>query len=144
MCKDHKLSGPTISCQKIKIGLTTFRFGDTTNDILNTPMTVMSEEDMALAVLHNWSHITGPLVPEHIETRSLYHPDKPGIEQGKLEMWIDMFPKDGPAPPPPVDISPRKPKSYELRVIIWNTEDVLLEDDAFFTGEKMSDIYVKG
>jgi len=34
--------------------------------------------------------------------------------------------------------------SYELRIIIWNTDDVVLEDDAFFTGEKMSDIYVKG
>lgn len=34
--------------------------------------------------------------------------------------------------------------SYELRCIIWNTDDVILEDDAFFTGEKMSDIYVKG
>ena len=33
---------------------------------------------------------------------------------------------------------------YELRCIIWNTDDVVLEDDAFFTGEKMSDIYVKG
>lgn len=29
-------------------------------------------------------------------------------------------------------------------MIIWNTDDVVLEDDAFFTGEKMSDIYVKG
>lgn len=47
-------------------------------------------------------------------------------------------------PGPPVDISPRKPKSYELRIVIWNTDDVVLEDDAFFTGEKMSDIYVKG
>ncbi|KAJ8306474.1 hypothetical protein KUTeg_017019 [Tegillarca granosa] len=34
--------------------------------------------------------------------------------------------------------------NYELRCIIWNTDDVVLEDDAFFTGEKMSDIYVKG
>jgi len=34
--------------------------------------------------------------------------------------------------------------SYELRIVIWNTDDVVLEDDAFFTGEKMSDIYVKG
>lgn len=47
-------------------------------------------------------------------------------------------------PGPPVDISPRKPRSYELRIVIWNTDDVVLEDDAFFTGEKMSDIYVKG
>lgn len=34
--------------------------------------------------------------------------------------------------------------SFELRVIIWNTDDVILEDDAFMTGEKMSDIYVRG
>lgn len=34
--------------------------------------------------------------------------------------------------------------SFELRVIIWNTDDVILEDDAFLTGEKMSDIYVRG
>lgn len=34
--------------------------------------------------------------------------------------------------------------SFELRIIIWNTDEVILEDDAFMTGEKMSDIYVKG
>lgn len=33
--------------------------------------------------------------------------------------------------------------SYELRVIIWNTSDVILEETSI-TGEKMSDIYVKG
>ena len=65
-------------------------------------------------------------------------------EQGKLEMWVDMFPMDMPPPKQQVDISPRKPSSWELRVIVWNTDEVVLEDDAFFTGEKMSDIYVKG
>ena len=33
---------------------------------------------------------------------------------------------------------------YELRVTIWNTDEVILEEDDFFTGEKSSDIYVKG
>lgn len=33
---------------------------------------------------------------------------------------------------------------YELRIIIWNTEDVILEDSNFLTGEKSSDIYIKG
>nr|KAG5710361.1 hypothetical protein BaRGS_009077 [Batillaria attramentaria] len=106
-----------------------------------------TDEHLALAALNNWHEIPKVgchLVPEHVETRPLFNPEKPGIEQGKIEMWVDMFPMDMPAPGPPVDISPRKPKSYELRCIIWNTDDVVLEDDAFFTGEKMSDIYVKG
>uniref|UniRef100_A0A8C1D1S3 Fer-1 like family member 4 n=1 Tax=Cyprinus carpio carpio TaxID=630221 RepID=A0A8C1D1S3_CYPCA len=63
--------------------------------------------------------------------------------QGYVHMWIDMFPVDVP-PPPPVNIKPRLPESYELRVIIWNTDDVVLDDVNPFTGEPSSDIYVKG
>ena len=55
-----------------------------------------------------------------------------------------MFPMDMPLPGLPVEVAPRKPSSFELRVIIWNTDEVVLEDDAFFSGDKMSDIYVKG
>lgn len=43
-----------------------------------------AEEHMALAVLQHWHEfprIGCNLVPEHIETRPLYNPDKPGIEQ---------------------------------------------------------------
>uniref|UniRef100_A0A8C5TJ51 Otoferlin n=1 Tax=Malurus cyaneus samueli TaxID=2593467 RepID=A0A8C5TJ51_9PASS len=65
-------------------------------------------------------------------------------ENGRLEMWVDMFPMDMPAPGPAIDISPRKPKKYELRVIVWNTDEVILEDDDYFTGEKSSDIFVRG
>ena len=32
----------------------------------------------------------------------------------------------------------------ELRVVVWNTKDVLLDEKSFVTGEDMSDIYVKG
>ncbi|ESN95703.1 hypothetical protein HELRODRAFT_114638 [Helobdella robusta] len=148
LCKDYKLDGPYYQPGRVRIS----------NMVFNVPAvfenekgycvkTKSSDESLALTVLHNWEKMPKvgcKLVAEHVEKRALYHPDKPGMEQGKLEMWVDMFPIDMPAPGPPVDISPRKPKSYELRVIIWNTDDVVLEDDAFFTGEKMSDIYVKG
>lgn len=76
------------------------------------------------------------LVPEHIETRTLYLKNKPGLDQvsllhlndrvhlcggamcevvinvpqGQLQMWVDIFPMDMPDLGPPVDISPRKPK----------------------------------
>ncbi|XP_069701783.1 otoferlin-like [Periplaneta americana] len=145
LCKDAKIDGPSYSNGKVKVGRQTFFLQTDDSDCnMNTKGL---EEHMALAVLHRWHEfprIGCQLVPEHIETRPLYNPDKPGIEQGKLEMWVDMFPMDMPLPGPALDISPRKPKAYELRIIIWNTDEVVLEDDAFFTGEKMSDIYVKG
>ena len=83
------------------------------------------------------------LVPEHIETRSLYTLMQPGIPQGQLHMWVDIFKKVD-AIPPPVDISPRKPEKYALRIVVWNTKDVVLDEVSVATGEAMSDIYVKG
>lgn len=59
-------------------------------------------------------------------------------------MWIDMFPMSELPPKPPIDITPQAPEGFELRVIIWNTENVPLVDNQFLTGEKCSDIYVKG
>ena len=73
------------------------------------------EEQLALDALNNWKDIAGvSLVPEHIETRSLYNPNSsPDLEQGKIQLWIDIFPisdyKIG-YMPKPVDISIRKPK----------------------------------
>ena len=61
----------------------------------------VSEEHLALAVLHHWHEIPRvgtKLVTEHVETRALFNPDKPGIEQGKIELWVDMFPMDMPLP----------------------------------------------
>ncbi|XP_055458302.1 fer-1-like protein 4 [Psammomys obesus] len=104
-----------------------------------------SEEAQALLVLRRWQEMPGfgiQLVPEHVEIRPLYHPRSPGLLQGSLHMWIDIFPSDVPAPPP-VDIKPRQPISYELRVVIWNTDDVVLDDVNPLTGEMSSDIYVK-
>ncbi|KAM6170713.1 fer-1-like protein 6 [Erethizon dorsatum] len=146
LCKDNRLDGPYFSPGKIQIGSKVFS-GKTVFTEEDTDETVESYEHLALKVLHSWEDVPEVgcrLVPEHIETRPLYHKDKPGMEQGRLQMWVDMFPKDMPQPGPPVDVSPRKPKGYELRVTIWNTEDVILEDENIFTGQKSSDIYVKG
>ncbi|KAJ2954509.1 hypothetical protein O0L34_g2790 [Tuta absoluta] len=145
LCKDGKLDPPVYEYGKVKVGRTVFTMPIDDPELFSDPETL--EEQMALVVLRRWQEVPRVgtrLVTEHVETRPLYNPSKPGIEQGRLEMWVDMFPMDMPLPGPPLDISARKPKSYEMRVIIWNTDDVVLEDDAFFTGEKMSDIYVKG
>ncbi len=83
------------------------------------------------------------MVAEHIECRSLFDSDSPDVEQGKLEMWLDFFPISRPPSSSPVDITPPKPVSHQLRLIIWNISDVELEDENFLTGEKSSDIYVK-
>ncbi|XP_056017603.1 otoferlin-like isoform X2 [Ostrea edulis] len=145
LCKDGKVDGPHYQPGKVRVGNRIFT--GTVDHTDDQESRKNHEEQLALSVLRQWEEIPKvgcKLVPEHVETRPLFNPEKPGIEQGKLEMWVDMFPMDMPAPGGPVDISPRRPKSYELRCIIWNTDDVVLEDDAFFTGEKMSDIYVKG
>uniref|UniRef100_A0A671KXN8 Fer-1 like family member 6 n=1 Tax=Sinocyclocheilus anshuiensis TaxID=1608454 RepID=A0A671KXN8_9TELE len=144
LCKENRLDNPHFSPGRITIGSKVFT-GKTV--FADEDQMVESYEHLALKVLQRWPEMPNggcKLVPEHIETRALYLKDKPGIDQGHLQMWVDIFPMDMPHPGPPVDISPRKPKGYELRIIIWNTEDVILEDTNFITGQQSSDIYVKG
>ena len=71
------------------------------------------------------------------------NPAFPGLQQGKVELFVDVFPKADGRPGPTVDVAPRKPKKYELRMVVWNTLDVVL-DETNFAGEEMSDIYVRG
>ncbi len=116
-------------------GLTLF---SENNKILHGDITDIPEQRLALHILRQQN-----LVPEHIESRSLYNPLQPKIPQGKLHMWVDIFPKDTNIPNP-VDVSLRKPEKYMLRIVVWNTSDVVLDEVSVATGEAMSDIYVKG
>ncbi|CAG2067097.1 unnamed protein product, partial [Timema podura] len=70
-------------------------------------------------------------------------PSQSSGDQGKVELWVDMFPDDDNFPPS-VNITPRQPVKYELRVIVWNTQDVVLQEHDFLTGHRISDIFVKG
>ncbi|XP_039388289.1 otoferlin [Mauremys reevesii] len=146
LCREGKVDGPHYGPGgRVKVANRVFTGPREMED--ENGQKKQTDEHLALAVLRHWEEIPRvgcKLVPEHVETRPLLNPDKPGIEQGRLEMWVDMFPMDMPAPGPAIDISPRKPKRYELRVIVWNTDEVTLEDDDFFTGEKSSDIFVRG
>ncbi|XP_030577059.1 otoferlin [Archocentrus centrarchus] len=146
LCKDGKIDGPHYGPGgKVKVANRVFTGPTEIED--ENGLKKQTDEHLAVTVLNHWEEIPRvgcKLVPEHVETRPLLNPDKPGIEQGRIEMWVDMFPMDMPAPGPAIDISPRKPKRYELRVIIWNTDEVILEDDDYFTGEKSSDIFVRG
>uniref|UniRef100_A0A3P8TH69 Fer-1 like family member 6 n=1 Tax=Amphiprion percula TaxID=161767 RepID=A0A3P8TH69_AMPPE len=144
MCRENGLDGPHFRPGRITVADKVFT-GKTL--FMHEEEPVESYEHLSLKILHRWAEIPAVgcrLVPEHIETRTLFNKARPGMDQGQVQMWVDMFPVDLPHPGPSVDISPRKPKGYELRIIIWNTEDVILEDSNFLTGQKSSDIYVKG
>ncbi|THD28228.1 Myoferlin [Fasciola hepatica] len=97
-----------------------------------------AKERLALHILNML-----PIVKEHVETRSLYSSLQPNTPQGQLQMWVDIFPVAFGEPGPAVDITPRVPDEYVLRVVVWNTYEVILQEANIF-GEKMSDIYVKG
>ena len=63
------------------------------------------EERLALYVLHKLR-----LCPEHVETRPLFNSLQPLIEQGRLELFVDIYPKSQESPGPQFNITPRKPK----------------------------------
>ncbi|XP_077147941.1 otoferlin isoform X16 [Ranitomeya variabilis] len=114
LCKEGKIDGPHFGPGgRVKVMNRVFTGPTEIED--ENGQKKQTDEHLALSVLQNWEEIPRVgcrLIPEHVETRPLLNPDKPGIEQGRLEMWVDMFPMDMPAPGPAIDISPRKPKRW--------------------------------
>ncbi|KAI8121686.1 Otoferlin [Lucilia cuprina] len=92
LCKENKLDTPHYFQDRVAIGKYCMTFSDEEVIAWNGPSTCRNrDEHLALACLHRWSEIPGvgcKIVPEHIESRPLYNPDKPGIEQGKIEIWL--------------------------------------------------------
>uniref|UniRef100_A0A672V2C0 C2 domain-containing protein n=1 Tax=Strigops habroptila TaxID=2489341 RepID=A0A672V2C0_STRHB len=137
LCKKNSLPAAEYRREEVKVD----------NKIFKVPPeafpegTEVDDEHKALYVLQHWEEMPGygyKLVPEHVEIRSLYNPENPGLVQ--KDLWGRWFP----ARAPHVSHSPLCPShSYELRVIIWNTDDVILDDVNPITGEPSSDIYVK-
>lgn len=131
VCSTNGLSAPLFFGNKIQVGGKTF--GDLTKISLGENL----RERLCLSALRQ---LECNLVPEHVETRSLYRPDRLGIEQGKLQLWVELHDVDN--PPAPIDIFPEAAARFELRLIVWNTADVILNEANIF-GKNMSDIYVK-
>jgi hypothetical protein len=123
VCKRNNLPAPEIiDDQSIKIGDSMFRLDDFGGSVAfavardNVDLVLEQdkqlsvhvgddEERLALYILHKLR-----LCPEHVETRPLFNPLQPLIEQGRLELFVDIFPKSQGAPGPAFDVTPRKPK----------------------------------
>ncbi|VDK69080.1 unnamed protein product [Litomosoides sigmodontis] len=81
------------------------------------------------------------LVLEHVETRPLYSAVNADSECGKLEMFVDLFPHTIGPVPPPLNISPRRPHKFQLRVAVWSVRNVILTKRTM--GKPAADIYLK-
>ena len=71
-----------------------------------------------------------------IETRPLKHPDISG-QQGNILLWVEIFEKSDSLNMTPWQIAPEPPSKIEMRLIVWETEEMRMMDV-----EDTSDIYV--
>ena len=63
-----------------------------------------------------------------IETRLLLHPDL-SRQQGNITLWVEIYDKKDMIHMEPWQISPEPKTQIEMRLIVWETEDMELRDD---------------
>uniref|UniRef100_A0A182SIU3 C2 domain-containing protein n=1 Tax=Anopheles maculatus TaxID=74869 RepID=A0A182SIU3_9DIPT len=78
LCEQHGVEKPRIKGGKITVGGQEFG-----TDALPDATEECRTEQLCLLALHRFKHVANGflLTPEHVETRSLYHPQRGGIEQ---------------------------------------------------------------
>uniref|UniRef100_A0AC35UI59 C2 domain-containing protein n=1 Tax=Rhabditophanes sp. KR3021 TaxID=114890 RepID=A0AC35UI59_9BILA len=81
------------------------------------------------------------LVPEHVETRPLYNSINKSMECGKVEIFVDIFPKTFGSIPPQINISKRIPDKFQLRISVFETRYVI--NPKKVAGKDSCDMYVK-
>ena len=88
ICKEEALDGPHYSTGRVRIDNKVF--GATSQVLEESGHFRQSDEPVALKALRGFHTLKRgfSLVPEHVETRSLYNPEKPGVEQ--VCMWYTM------------------------------------------------------
>jgi hypothetical protein len=80
LCMQHSIAPPLVQEHQITVGSLT---------VMGPPEA--NQEQLALAVLRRWDEVTGwCIVPEHIESRPLYLPRRPGVEQVCSKYFYSM------------------------------------------------------
>ncbi len=73
-----------------------------------------------------------------IEFRQIYHKSS-ACSQGVIKMWAEIWPTSIPMQDIPLwDITPKAPEIMEVRLVIWDTVDVICMD-----AEGTSDVYIR-
>lgn len=82
LCRQYGLTGPFYGQASVTVGTKKFQLDEDDSEI--GASVKADNENLALHALRNWQDVPlvgYHLVPEHVETRTLYLPDKPGMEQ---------------------------------------------------------------
>ena len=73
-----------------------------------------------------------------IEYRQLYH-ESSACSQGQLKLWVEIIPTTIPLNEQKIwNITPKPPQDFEIRMVVWDTEDVVMAD-----AEGTSDVYIR-